>query len=139
MTTTRTQARAEIVAALIAVHLFADVSDGLKKKFEVSPVAVVRSQSYDFAWNARKNRTFFYGLAVTIYVWEEDGTGIEVETKLDVLVAATVDAILALEGGDDTTITTGPSVPPDGEVLQRTIDGKVYRAERIPVIWQSEG
>lgn len=139
MTTTRTQARAEIVAALTTTGLFAVVSNGLPQTFEKSPIAVVRSQSYDFTWEARGLKTYTYGLAVTIYVDLKTGTSVEVETKLDDLVVAIVAAILALEGGNDTKIAVGPSSPPDGDVLQKIAEGKVYRVERIPVVWESEG
>jgi hypothetical protein len=128
------------VAALTATNAFATVVTGLPKTFDgKSPIAAVRSQSYAYVRESRGRVGYIYGLAVTIYVADASGTPQAVEDRLDSLVATTAVALSALApSGDDSSISVGPSAPPDGQVLQVTADGVIYRAERIPVTWETE-
>lgn len=129
-----------MVAALQGLSLFADVLDGVPDRFGgKSPIAVVRSRSFEAIRNARGLDTNRYGIDVTLYVSEKTGTPSQVEAALDALVEVIVPLLMDLQPeGDDTNITAGPSAPPDGDVLQRTVDGHIYRAERIPVTWDAE-
>lgn len=138
---TRAEARAAIKVALVATSLFADVLGGVPGSFNAkSPVAVVRSRSFERIRQARALWTNRYGIDVTVYVMENTGTPEQVEAILDGIVQTIMPILEALvPETEDTDNAVGPSAPPDGDVLQRAVDGKIYRAERIPVLWESEG
>lgn len=137
---TRAAARAAIKTALVATTLFADVLEGAPGNFDAkSPIAVVRSRSFERIPQARGLWTNRYGIEVTVYVMETTGTPAQVEATLDAIVQTLFPLLEELTPtSDDTLNAIGPSGPPDGDVSQRTVDGKVYRAERIPVLWDAE-
>lgn len=115
--------------ALIALGRFTDVYQGARRSFGGrSPVAVILSRSYAIQDLTRsQNDGLLIGLTVTIYVAADAGQEDTAEDQLDQLLVLTADALR------DIGFTIGESdAAPDNAPL-RNIDGRFYRAERLPV------
>lgn len=126
----RQSRREEVKTALEGTGRFSGgVYEGARRSFgSRSPVAVILSRSYAIQNLTRSlNDGLLYGLSVTIYVAADVGYEDAAEDTLDDLVALTADTLR------DLGYSIGESdAAPDNAPL-RNIDGRFYRAERLPI------
>ena len=125
----RQSRREEVKAALVALNRFQDVYEGARRTFGGrSPVAAILSRSYEIENLTRSlNDALHIGITVNIYVAADTGQEDTAEDTLDDLVVLAADALR------DLGYAIGESdAEPQGYQL-RNIDGRFYRAERLPV------
>ena len=139
----RSDARAAAAAALIATGSYTvggvdQVYQGATDAFGGrSPTAVILSTSLRLDLVARELYTIESGLSVSIYVRQADSTAASAaaaESLLDDLIA---EAALALHATGNFEVGQSDAAPEGAP--RRSIDGVIYRVERLPLTVLDEG